>query len=266
MSFNMKHSTSSGKYSWNHRRMLILRAIRTYSPDLLGTQELTIEGIRDLQKALPEYGWRGIGREGGDKGEFSAIFYRKDRFRCLDSRTFWLSKTPQRPSRGWMAVFPRICTVCTLSPREYPRCQIHFYNTHLDHVSGLARLNGLRLILNDMVSQAVGFPIILTGDFNATPTSWTIRQWEKYQQEQQETFLRGNWLTNPGLSLHNYRGGTAGEPIDHIYTSPEFRVEEIKICRDTFHGRYPSDHYPVVAHCFLTIPAASGSPVSHAQN
>ena len=112
VTFNLKRTI----LRWDKRNFLNrVAAIQEFfaqqKPDLVGTQELTIRDLRQAEVALPQYRWIGLGRGGGHRSEFSAIFYRPDRLRLLDQGTFWLSSHPERPgSRGLMAVFPRICT------------------------------------------------------------------------------------------------------------------------------------------------------------
>ncbi|MEG0753601.1 MAG: endonuclease/exonuclease/phosphatase family protein, partial [Angelakisella sp.] len=105
---------SFGKNSWEKRAALVAQVIRQNSPDIMGTQELTTVSLSDMQRLLPEYSYVGQGRGGGMNGEFSAIFYRRDRFTLMQDETFWLSQTPEHPSRAWFALFPRICTTCRL--------------------------------------------------------------------------------------------------------------------------------------------------------
>ena len=48
---------------------------------------------------------------GKEAGEHSAIFYRKDRFTLIKNGDFWLSETPDQPSKGWDATCcNRICS------------------------------------------------------------------------------------------------------------------------------------------------------------
>ena len=98
----------------------------------------------------------------------------------MSQQTFWLSPTPEQPSRDWTTPFPRICTWCELQPVASPEKPVRVYNTHLDHISYFARVRGLREILRHISTryqQAPG-PVLLMGDFNATPTSQTLRQVE----------------------------------------------------------------------------------------
>ena len=257
MSFNMKRNyLSVGKNRWENRAALVVRVILDNQPDILGTQELTSASLGDLQRLLPDYAYVGLGRGGGEAGEYSAIFYRRSKFRLVQHKTFWLSPTPDRPSRGWMALFPRICTTCTLAFRDGGEL-LQVYNTHLDHISYFARLGGLKLILRQMLEHQQQYgevPTILMGDFNATPGSRTLRHWQQYM-ENDPAFegLENSYnllLSTPqdlGRSYHGFRGAVEGHPIDYIFTSKSLRPQAVEIHRAAYSSRFPSDHYPVVA-------------------
>lgn len=257
MSFNMKRNyLSVGKHRWENRAALVAQVIRSNMPDVLGTQELTLVSLSDMQRLLPEYQCVGTGRGGGQIGEYSAIFFRKDVFKLVYDDTFWLSATPERPSRGWLALFPRICTTCRLVGQDDPNFILQVYNTHLDHVSYLARINGLKLIVRNIFEHQKHYgktPVVLMGDFNATPSSKTLRSLEKYLLNDSCLFELNNSYNMLsarapiGRSYHGFRGRVDGSPIDYIFTSKEIVPRMVKIRRDSFDSNYPSDHYPVVA-------------------
>lgn len=46
--------------------------------------------------------------DGGDSGEHMSIFYDSETVSLVDWGTFWLSETPETPSKGWDAACP--CT------------------------------------------------------------------------------------------------------------------------------------------------------------
>src|SRR4051794_30838282 len=96
MSFNVRYGTADdGENDWQHRRSLFLRTIDAFGADLLGTQELLAFQADELRDHLSGYGFAGVGRDDGKrKGEFSALFFRADRFELLDSGNFWLSEHP----------------------------------------------------------------------------------------------------------------------------------------------------------------------------
>lgn len=91
-----------------------------------------------LTAALPEYDYVGVGRDDGERGgEFSPVFFRKDRFSVLNSGTFWLSETPTCPLRAGTPACRRVCTYAQLFDKQEQKAFFH-YNTHLDHVGGTA--------------------------------------------------------------------------------------------------------------------------------
>lgn len=271
MSFNMKRNyLPYGKHRWENRAALVARVIRENHPDILGTQELTAVSLSDLQRLLPEYQYVGQGRDGGENGEFSAIFFLRDRWKLVFDETFWLSDTPNQPSRAWLAPFRRICTTCRLESL-HDSYQLQIYNTHLDHISYLARVNGLKLILRHMFDTLRHYgkvPVVLMGDFNATPTSRTLRSWERHMLSDASFLLMENSYhllaqtagaaqsAAPGRSYHGFRGAVEGSPIDYIFTSRDLLPRAVEIRRESFGDAFPSDHYPVVAELELVPPPA----------
>jgi endonuclease/exonuclease/phosphatase family metal-dependent hydrolase len=136
-------------------------------------QEAFRRQINEIITDLPEYGWFGVCRTDGSTnpkpdGEFSAILYRKDRFRLLDGGTFWLSDTPDVVgSKAWDAAFPRIVTWAMFKDKNTDRDFFHF-NTHFDHQGVQARDESAKLLLQKIQSIAGESPVLITGDFNCT--------------------------------------------------------------------------------------------------
>ncbi len=118
------------------------------------------------------------------------------------------------------------------------------YNTHLDHMSEVARTNGIQLILDRIrtMNSRDGIPAILTGDFNCGPSSDVIEILT--QAGLCDTYGEDK---DVGCTWHDFKGGDMGEPIDYIFVTPDIQVNSINIDRSMYNGRYPSDHYPVVA-------------------
>lgn len=256
MSFNMKRDLLPfGSHSWRNRAEAAAGLIREADPDILGTQELTEAALKDMERLLPQYQWVGEGRGGGTKGEYTAIFFRKERFLPLEHRTFWLSKTPERPSRDRTTPFPRICTWCDLRLIHQPERTLRVYNTHLDHISYFARVRGLREILRRISSRyrEDPGPVLLMGDFNATPDSRTLRRWIAADLRQSAGLMRDSYWAllqrgeEIGCSHHRFTGRVKGAPIDYIFTSREVTVRSVEILRERREQGFPSDHYPVVA-------------------
>lgn len=257
MTFNMKRNYFAfGVNRWLYRIARIEKIIKDYKPDIIGTQELTSRALQDMEKILTEYDYVGMGRDGGTKGEYTAVFYLREKFKLGEHYTFWLSATPDRPSRAWFAAFPRICTTCTLSLIDTPNQRISIFNTHLDHMSYLSRVNSLKLITRKIEEQYAKNQdsVLLMGDFNATPTSKTIRKWDIQRTAKESIGLinsyhkRKQLKAGPvGRSYHGFKGSVEGKPIDYIFVSPDLEIKETEICRDKVGEHFPSDHYPVIA-------------------
>ena len=166
MTFNFRYATSrDGDNRWENRKEFVANVIRDYVPDVLGVQEALRSQLDDVIKHLPEYTEVGIGRDGGTKGEYSAILYRTNRFDLTASGTFWLSETPGKPSQDWGSACRRICTWAQLTDKKTKQ-SFYFYNTHLDHYSKEAQLKGAQLIMKHAKERSSKAPIILTGDLN----------------------------------------------------------------------------------------------------
>src|SRR3954447_3180816 len=91
MSFNI-WSDQPQNTRWQRRRDAIAGILRWHTPDTAGLQEAKLNMIEDLQSALPELSWIGVGRDDGlGKGEFNPIFFRNDRLTMVDHDTFWLA-------------------------------------------------------------------------------------------------------------------------------------------------------------------------------
>jgi len=107
MTFNIRYNEPRDKENaWPNRKEKAAGVIRFHKADLVGGQEALIGQLKDLEALLPDFAWCGAGRaDGKESGEFSAILYRKSRFKLLDTRTTWLSETPLAAgSKGWALI------------------------------------------------------------------------------------------------------------------------------------------------------------------
>jgi len=92
MSFNIRCS-GVGVQTAESRYPLVSETILKGDPDSVGLQEATPEWMDYLKDALGDkYDYVGIPRE--DEGEYSSIFYKKDKYEVEESGNFWLSETP----------------------------------------------------------------------------------------------------------------------------------------------------------------------------
>lgn len=233
---------------WSQRAPNVAALIRFHQFDVFGTQEGFRNQLNDIKKALPEYEFYGAGRDDGkEAGEHSAVFYRKDRFTLLKNGDFWLSETPDQPSKGWDATCcNRICSWVQLTDKTSGK-SFYFFSAHFDHQGTIARVESSKLILQRINSIAGNEPVIFVGDLNGDQQS------EWYKNIDTADFLDDTFkqVTFPyaGNGTFNAFGKNIQTPgvIDHIFVSKHFIVKRWGILSDSYQGRYPSDHFPVLA-------------------
>lgn len=255
MSFNMRLDTpEDGKNNWKHRIEQVVKMIKRHEPVIVGTQEGWLPMLKELEPHLSDYTWIGEGRRGGLEDEFCAIFYNHKKLKCVEHGQFWLSTEPETPnSISWNSAHPRICTWGHFRLKADPSLEFMFYNTHLDHESEEARDNGALLVWRRMKEKFAKnqLPMMLTGDFNSVPDSKAIQFLGgeiKSHGKQSELKNAYETLDEPvSETFHEFAGGDVGVTIDYIFYSSNVIVKQTTIDRSKIDGRYPSDHYPVVA-------------------
>ena len=156
---------------WDDRKQYVCDMINLEAFDIFGSQEVRKHQLDDMLAMMPDYDYIGVGRDfGDDRGEFCPIFYRKDVFEKLDGGTFWLSPTPDVPSKGWDAKYNRICTWGHFRHKASGK-KVCFMNVHLDHSGVQARIESAKLMLDYVKKNCKGMTVIISGDYNVTQTS-----------------------------------------------------------------------------------------------
>ena len=172
-SYNLRNANSADSLQgdgWGNRCPIIARLVQFHEFDIFGTQEGLRHQLDSLKTSLPKYDYIGVGRNDGKKeGEHAAIFYRIDKFELLEHGDFWLSETPEKPSVGWDAVLPRICTWGHFKYKD-TGFEFLFFNLHMDHIGKQARVESALLVQQKMKEIGENLPAILTGDFNVDQT------------------------------------------------------------------------------------------------
>lgn len=253
MSYNIRYGTAAdGDNHWEKRRERLLETIRSFNPDLLGTQE-TLGFQRDyLAEHLPGYEALGVGRDDGrEAGEMTALYFRRERFAKLDSGHFWLSENPDLPgSKSWDTALTRMASWVRLRDRRDPRGRpVYFINTHFDHRGEQARLESARLLRRRVAALAGRDRVVITGDFNAGEDTPPYQALFDRQGPLLDTFR----LVNPqrGANEGTFSGfrpeNVKGPRIDWIAVTADWRVESAAIDRTVHAGRTPSDHFAVTA-------------------
>lgn len=240
VTFNLR-CTGLGKTSIAYRAPLLTAQLLATGADSIGVQEANLRWMLYLREHLNGYESVGVSRGNGkNRGEFSAIFYQKEKYDLLDSGTFWLSKTPDVPgSSDWGSANIRICTWAILQNKETKQTYAHF-NTHLDHVSDNARTNQMKVLLERMNTIAGELPVILTGDFNAETDSDMYRAAARALQDSRLTAS----VTDDKGTFHSY-GVIEPKLIDYIFVSESVSPLVYHVIDDKLNDAYLSDHYGI---------------------
>ena len=246
--FNIRYDNPADSGNlWINRAPIVSNLIRFHKFDVLGIQEGLKNQLDDISNALPEYAQYGKGRDDGkDGGEHSAIFYRKDRFKLLKSGDFWLSETPDQPGKGWDATCcNRICSWVFLEDVQTKK-KFYAFNVHYDHQGVIARKESSKLILKKIAEIAGTAPALLTGDLNGGRDSeWYQRIATSGVLSDTHSKVKFPYANNS--SSNGFRTPRGQTVIDHIFMSKQFTATRWGILTDTYFGKFPSDHFPVLA-------------------
>ncbi|MDQ0109009.1 endonuclease/exonuclease/phosphatase family metal-dependent hydrolase/lysophospholipase L1-like esterase [Chitinophaga terrae (ex Kim and Jung 2007)] len=235
--------------AWPHRKEMVKDLIRYHGFDIFGVQEALIDQMHDLD-AMGTYAHVGVGRnDGKEGGEFSAIFYNKEKYELVKSGNFWLSPTPEIPSKGWDAAYIRICTWAHLTEKTTGK-EFYFFNTHFDNEGVQARENAARMIL-EKIQQLTGnrVPVVITGDFNSSPETSAygaiIKQFRDAKLVS-KTPPYGPDSTFQDFKYHNWTKVVREGRIDFVFVNDNIEVLNYAVLTDSRDLRFPSDHFPVV--------------------
>ena len=233
---------------WSDRVPHTVEFIEMMDNDVIGMQEATFIQIDSLLNRMPQYRYVGqASRDGKKSGNYNPIFYKHKKFDLVESRTFWLSETPNKPSMGWDTDSKRICT-WALFREKSTGVTFSVYNTHLDHIGEKARVNGVKLIL-DSLARRSSTPVFLLGDFNSERDS------DVYNLVGSSGFVKDSY----GVAQKKFASGgtfnafdTGEEPrkiIDFVFVNEKVEVMRYSVPNNFYwksgKPRYYSDHFPV---------------------
>jgi len=249
ITYNIRYNNpGDGVNAWPNRIEMVTGLLRFHNPDIFGLQEALYGQITDIQKNLPDYEWFGVGRDDGEKaGEFSPVFFKKSEFILLKHGTFWLSETPDKPSKGWDAALNRIVTWGKFQSKVTGK-QFIVFNTHFDHRGVEARKESAALIRKKIEEMTYdnALPAILTGDFNLTPDQEPILLIKKYLSDAREISQEPPY--GPAGTFNGFKwDAPLNNRIDYIFVNDKVKVLKYAILTDSKDQRYPSDHLPVFA-------------------
>ncbi|MBC8138428.1 MAG: endonuclease/exonuclease/phosphatase family protein [Fibrella sp.] len=243
--FNIRYDNpGDGVNAWPNRKEWVRDLMDYHAFDIVGVQEALANQVDFL--AGGRFDYVGVGRDDGKRaGEFAALFYDRKRFARRESGTFWLSETPDVPSKGWDADLNRVCSWARLADKESGDRDFFVFNTHFDHKGVVARERSAELILARIKTIAGKKPFFLTGDFNLTPDTVPVRKLAAELRDSRavtETKPYGPFGTANGFDINR----PLDTHIDYIFVSPGIRVLKYAVLPDNWGLRYPSDHLPVL--------------------
>ena len=255
MSFNIRCADVNGTEAYK-RRLIALEEILRIAPDSLGVQEATPEWMLWL-RALPQYGVVGEGREGGFRGEHCPVLYNREKYRLVDSDTFWLSETPDEVSYGWDAECLRVCTWAMLENRKTGARYVHV-NSHFDYTEGVAVRESANMITALIAERFADVPVVFTADMNTTAGSEAYRI--------MTASLTDTRTAAPdSVSFGTFHGAHpethAGYIIDYVLCSPDITPLVYRTITEGVNGRFVSDHFPIYADLRFPAAAAGKRPV-----
>ena len=251
--YNVRGPNDRAPNSWRDRLPRMVKTIRDNKFELIGTQETLSGPIKDLAASL-EFNYFGVGRDKRKGDEHNAVFYDPERFEVISQETFWLSDNPGNPgSSAWDSACPRICTWGLLRDRRTNQ-RFVIANTHLDHRSAMARIQGVNVILTRLAPMIEKDPFILTGDFNSTADDMPVRRVLgvlRNARDVSETDHYGAGDETFHDFHENRRERTHRKPIDFIFVNSRVRVLSHGTINDFRNGLASSDHFPVTAEIVL---------------
>lgn len=250
ITYNIRYATENdGVNAWSKRKDNVKALVNFYEADILCTQEALAEQYDFL---LENSGFEAVGAgrdDGKRKGEFSPIYYNKSRFSKKDGGVFWLSQAPNVPSKGWDAMFNRVCTWVRLYDKLNKK-EFLVFNTHYDHVGVQARIESAKLIKQKIQEIAPKLPVVYTGDLNVTPETEAIATIKSFLNDSKEVSMEAPY--GPEGTFNGFKfDSPLKDRIDYIFVNKGFKVLKYAVLSDSKNQRYFSDHLPVFAKLVL---------------
>lgn len=238
---------------WSSRRDICLKVIKSKNPDIISLQEVLKVQADDFRKYFPSYqlfGFDGPEMDPHPTGYFgiakNPILFSKDRYELLAAGTYWLSQTPLvAGSKSWDTARARHANWIRLREKKTGK-QVRVVNLHLDHISGEAKIQQARMVVEESAQYQPDFPQLLTGDFNT-----------KYDSTVFDSVRSGSWKESyetihgageAGFTGHEFQGagyekGPSKGRIDYVWYRGNIQPLRAAIIKDAVDGKYPSDHY-----------------------
>ena len=231
---------------WDSRKERVAQYVLDNKIDIVGMQEVTFKQLQYLRDYLKDYDYVGVGRtDGKEKGEFTPVFYLKDKYEALDKGNFWLSETPDVPgSKGWDAAIERVASYVKLKDKATGRIFMAI-NTHYDHVGVTARKESAKLIMKKIQEIVGSNPAVVTGDFNIEESDEAYKTMVTDAFKMNDAYHMTAHHTGAPYTFQSFcRISPLKAPkIDFIFITPNVKVLQSHIEREN-PKRQLSDHNP----------------------
>lgn len=248
MTYNIKYANDDdGKNSWPFRKHHLTKQLKFYEPEIIGFQEALMEQVKHFEENLENYSHIGVNSDEEKIGEeYNPVFYKSDLLEVLEKNTFWLSETPDEPSKGWDAEFPRVCSYALFKDKKNQN-KFWIFNTHFDHKGEKARVESSKLVLKKIeVVNSEKHPVVLMGDLNTTPENECIQILAEKLNDSRK--ISKNVKYGPEGTFNKFEPEErVTRRIDFIFTSKEnVAVLKYAALSEIKDFKFPSDHFPVL--------------------
>ena len=238
---------------WSARKDICLKVISSKKPDIICLQEVLKVQADDFRKHFSSFqlfGFDGPEMDANPTGYHgiakNPILFSKDRYELLTGGTYWLSETPLvAGSKSWETARARHANWVRLRDKKSGK-ELRIVNLHLDHVSGEAKIQQAKMVVDESAQYQSDFIQILTGDFN---TRFDSKVFESVRnggwKESYETIHGQKEAGHTGHEFQgtNYDKASSKGRIDYIWYRGNIKPEAASIIKDSVNGKFPSDHF-----------------------
>jgi len=247
LSQNICFSDYPGENSIANRTERFRQLVQTYQPDIISTQESN-PGLCNIYQSLLGQTYTMIAEYPNESGlptygTSNTILYRTDRYELLETDTHWLSDTPGQKSQLEGSGGFRSCTWALLKDKLTGQAFI-VCNTHLDWGNAEIQQRQFQILWELCADYFSKYPVIITGDFNAEPSSVLYAQITEKLSDSYVTALEKTATVE-----HTYHGFYQENEIpcriDYCFFSEQLTADSYRILTDQY-GGYVSDHYGIL--------------------
>lgn len=244
LSYNLRCADDPNGHSIAERAPRVLDIIKDYDPDIMGFQEVVPKWMKELEVLDDQFDHLLTYRHPNNP-EGTPIFWRKDRFELVREEAFWLSPTPEMPSKGWPDCYglPRVCLLAVLRDLKTGKL-IHYYNTHTENGEWNLRESG-QLIIRRAQKLGKDAAVFCTADFNFCPDSCGWHSMRSYFRDVRTDIAPDNHQAT--LNCYEVQGDKLCWLIDHcFYRGKGVKPTKYEVITRLYDGKFPSDHYGMV--------------------